>query len=270
MKNTKAKGKIIVFEGIDGSGKSTQIKRVAKHIRKKYGRDVVISSWKNSAIVGDYLKKLNQLEEQPSALALSIIVAADLSERIAKEILPAVEAGKIVLCDRYTYTGIIREEVVNNFDHDWLIDIYSFAPKPDLVLYFKVTDAISVQRVDSRMEEGLEKLAKKLRKKQGKVSKKKVAELVQKLKGSMSEGSITGSMVETIKAIKKGEKLYQINGDPLTEQIANEQRLELVNKLIAAYDMWQKKEKFIEIDAMKTIKEVSRDIKQVLKKMLVN
>lgn len=265
---TARKGKLIVFEGIDGSGKSTQVAKMKKYIEKHYGKDVVMSSWRSSPLVGDYLKHLDELEEQPTSLALSIIAAADLSERVAKVIEPALAAGKVVLCDRYTYTGIIRDVIVNKLNESWLLDLYSFAPKPDLVLYFKVTDAISVERVDNRMQEGLNKLVKKLKKKKGKVSKKKIHSLVEKLKGSMAGGSMSGSMVDTIHALKKGERLYQINGDPLTIAVAQDQRLELVNTLIGAYDRWSKQSKFAEIDAMLTIKAVSQEIKHTLKKVL--
>ncbi|MBI4836648.1 MAG: dTMP kinase [Candidatus Abawacabacteria bacterium] len=271
MKNTNkmtTKGKLIVFEGIDGSGKSTQIKKVKKYIEKEYGRKVVVSSWKSSPLVGDYLKHVEELDEQPTPLAMSIIIAADLSERVAKVILPALAAGKVVLCDRYSYTGIIRDLVVNGLDEAWLEDMYSFAPSPDMVLYFKVTDAISVQRVDSRMEAGVSKLAKKLRKKKGKISPKQMQRLIKKLKGSMSGGSMSGSMVDTLRSLKKGEKLYQINGDPLTAEIAQDQRLTLVNKLIATYEQMSKKKHFQVIDAMQPIKAVSKQIKSLLPSVL--
>jgi dTMP kinase len=266
MKNIQMhpQGKLIVFEGIDGSGKSTQINLIKKHIRKQYGREVVVTSWKNSQVVGDYLRHLDDLVEQPSALALSIIVAADLSERVAKEILPALAQGKVVLCDRYTYTGIVRDQVVHNFDVSWLKDLYSFAPKADLVVYFKVNDATSVQRVDHRMKVGLNKLIEKVREKHGKVSKKKIHSLLEKLKGSMTAGSMSGSMVDTMQALRKGEKIYQVNGDPLTMQIAEQQRMELVNHLIAAYERYSKAEGFVEVDAMLSVKNVSDQIEKEL------
>ncbi len=262
------KGKLIVFEGIDGSGKSTQIKKIKKYIKQNFGRDVVVSSWKSGPIVSDYLRNLDKLEEQPSALALSLIVAADLNERVQKEIAPALAHGKVVLCDRYTYTGLVRDKVVNAIDTAWLEDVYSFAPTPDMVFYFQVNDATSVQRVDHRMQEGLANLVKKLRQKHGKVSEKKVGKLIEKLKGSMTNGSMAGSMVDTLHALRKGEKIYQVNGDPLTEEIAHKQRMQLVNNLIAEYNALAKKQRFVEVDAMKPIKDVSWQIEQSLQGLL--
>lgn len=263
-KKTSLQGKLIVFEGIDGSGKSTQIKRIKKYIKKHFDRDVVVSSWKSAPIISDYLRNLDQLDEQPSALALSLIVAADLNERVQKEILPALNRGKVVLCDRYTYTGLVRDKVVNNIDTEWLSEVYSFAPKPDMVFYFQVNDATSVQRVDDRMQEGLALLVAKLRKKHGKVSEKRIGKLIEKLKGSMTNGSMAGSMVDTLQSLRKGEKVYQVNGDPLTEEIAQQQRMELVNHLIAEYNVLAKKERFIPVDAMKPINDVSWQIEQAL------
>lgn len=267
-KTNKLKGTLIVFEGIDGSGKSTQIKRIKKYIKKQFDRDVVVSSWKSAPIVSDYLRDLDKLDEQPSPLALSLIVAADLNERVQKEIVPALERGQVVICDRYTYTGLVRDKVVNNIDTAWLEGIYSFAPKPDMVFYFQVNDATSVERVDQRMQEGLARLVKKLRKKHGKVSEKKISKLIDKLKGSMTNGSTAGSMVDTIQALRKGERIYQVNGDPLTEEIAQQQRMELVNHLIAEYNTIAKKQHFVEVDAMKPISDVSWQIEQSLQGLL--
>ncbi len=267
-KTNKLKGKLIVFEGIDGSGKSTQIKRIKKYIKNQFDRDVVVSSWKSAPIVSDYLRDLDKLDEQPSPLALSLIIAADLNERVQKEIVPALERGKVVICDRYTYTGLVRDKVVNNIDTAWLEDIYSFAPKPDMVFYFQVNDATSVERVDQRMQEGLARLVKKLRKKHGKVSEKKISKLIDKLKGSMTNGSTAGSMVDTIQSLRKGERIYQVNGDPLTEEIAQQQRMELVNHLIAEYNAIAKKQHFVEVDAMKPINDVSWQIEQSLQGLL--
>lgn len=266
-KNT-TKGKLIVFEGIDGSGKSTQIKRIKKYIKNNFGRDVVVSSWKSGPIISDYLRNLDKLVEQPASLALSLIVAADLNERVQKEIAPALERGKVVLCDRYTYTGLVRDKVVNGIDTAWLEDVYSFAPTPDMVFYFQVNDATSVQRVDLRMQEGLANLVKRLRQKHGKVSDKKVGKLIEKLKGSMTNGSMAGSMVDTLQALRKGEKIYQVNGDPLTEEIAQKQRMALVNDLIAEYNAIAKKQRFVKVDAMKPIKDVSWEIEQSLQGLL--
>lgn len=266
-KTNKPKGTLIVFEGIDGSGKSTQIKKIKKYIKKQFDRDVVTSSWKSAPIVSDYLRDLDKLDEQPSPLALSLIVAADLNERVQKEIVPALERGKVVICDRYTYTGLVRDKVVNNIDTAWLEDVYSFAPKPDMVFYFQVNDATSVERVDQRMQEGLARLVKKLRKKHGKVSEKKISKLIDKLKGSMASGSTAGSMVDTIQSLRKGERIYQVNGDPLTEEIAQQQRMELVNHLIAEYNSLAKKQKFVEVDAMKPIQDVSWQIEHSLQSL---
>lgn len=262
------RGALIVFEGIDGSGKSTQIKKMKKYVEDRLYRKVLVVRWKSSRLVGEYLNNLRKLDEQPSPLALSLIVAADLSENVVKKILPALAQGKVVLCDRYSFTGIVRDSVVNHCQLSWLEDLYSFVPKPDKVLYFKVNAPTSIQRVDSRLERGLSKLLQVLRKKYKNLSHKKVQSLLADLKGSMSEGSMAGSMEDTLHALKRGELLFQVNGDPLTEEVARKQREELISALIHAYDRIGKASKFVPIDAMKSVKVVSWLVQSELDSLL--
>lgn len=80
----------------------------------------------------------------------------------------------------------------------------------------------------------------------------------------MTAGSMSGSMVDTMNALRKGEKIYQVNGDPLTVQIAEQQRMELVNNLIGAYERCSKAEGFVEVDAMLSVKHVSNQIEKEL------
>ncbi len=254
------KGCLIVFEGIDGSGKTTQIKHIKKYIKQELHRRVEVVQWKSSSIVGKYLQKMSELEEQPSALALSLIVAADLSENVAKKILPALAQGKVVLCDRYSYTGIVRDAIVNGFDSAWLQDIYSFVPKPDKVFYFRVNAQTSIGRVDARLKHGLQKMVKQIRKKYGAVSDSKLQALLVKLQNNASEGSMAGSMEDTLRALRKGERLFQVNGDPLTEEIALKQREELIEHLLYAYTKIAKHEQFAVINAMQSEKAVTADL----------
>lgn len=262
------KGALIVFEGIDGSGKSTQIKKMKKYLKNDLNRKVKVIRWKSSHLVGDYLNKLSDLDEQPSALALSIIIAADLSENIAKKVLPALARGYVVLCDRYSFTGIVRDSVVNNFDVAWLNDLYSFVPKPDKVFYFRVNTATSIDRVDYRLKKGMSKLVEKMHKKYGNVSHKKVQSLLNELKGTTTDGSMAGSMEDTLRSLKKGERIFQVNGDPLTEEVAKQQREDLITKLLQTYDRMSKDLKFTVVDAMQSVKNVSAELEDALSQFL--
>lgn len=262
------KGFLIVFEGIDGSGKSTQIKILKRYIQKKYHRKVVVSEWKGSPIVGKYLCEVDTFEFKPNPLALSLIMCADLNERYMKEIKPALASGKIVLCDRYFYTAMVRDSVVNNTDINWVESLYSHMPKPDVVVYLSVNDATSVQRVDQRIQTGFEKIEKDLKKHGKKVSSKRMLYEIRRLEGSLAGASMAGTMMNVVQMLQHGEKLYQINGEPLTVEVAQQDRVALVNRLIEQYHRLHKKYNFVRIDAQQSVQRVFKNLKQVFAEKL--
>lgn len=262
------KGFLVAFEGIDGSGKSTQIKILKKYLQKKYRRRVVVSEWKGSPLVGKFLSEIDNLEVKPTSLALSLITCADLSERYTKEIKPALASGKIVLCDRYFYTAMVRDSVVNGTSMDWVEKLYSYLPVPDVVLYFSVNDATSVQRVDRRIQTGFEKIEKDLKKQGKKVSSKKMLREIRQLEGSLAGASIAGTMMNVVQMLQHGEKLYQVNGEPLTVEIAQRDRMGLINRLIEQYHTLHKKYNFVRVDAMQSVKRVFKDVKRVMQEKL--
>lgn len=257
-------GALIVFEGIDGAGKSTQVRLLKKYIEKKYRRKVFTSEWKGSNIIGKFLRDLNSMEFKPSPLALGLIMAADLNERYFKGIKQALASGKVVLCDRYFYTAMVRDAVVNKIDMQWTEGLYSHLPKPDLVIYLSVNDATSVQRVDSRIKGGFRKIEKDLKKHGKKVSSKRMLREIHRLEGSLAGASIAGTMMNVVQMLQHGEKLYQMNGEPLTVEIAQQERVTLINRLIQQYHSLYKQYNFVRIDAMQSVKGVFRNIKTVV------
>lgn len=267
-KTQNAPGFLIVFEGIDGSGKSTQIATLKKYIQKKYHRKVVISEWKGSRIIGKFLREVDSQEVKPTPLALSLITAGDLNERLQKEIKPALAAGKIVICDRYFYTAMVRDAVVNKIDATWVEKLYSHLPQPDLVVYLSVNDATSVQRVDNRIQNGFKKIEKDLKKRGKKVSSKRILREIRQLEGSLGGASMAGTMMNVVQMLQHGEKLYQMNGEPLTVEVAQRDRIELVNRLIQEYHSLYKKYGFVRLDAMQSIKRVFNDVKRAVQEKL--
>jgi dTMP kinase len=142
-------GRLIVVEGLDGSGKSTQMERLKEELESR-GLKVVATSWNSSETVSDAVKgakKKRTLDPQTFAL----LNAADLSDRLDKTILPALKEGSIVLADRWVYTALARDRVRGN-DAKWLRKLYKFAPKPDLVLYFRLPVKTAIDRVLARAE----------------------------------------------------------------------------------------------------------------------
>lgn len=143
-------GRLIVVEGIDGSGKSTQLDLLHKWLVSE-GFLVVFSEWNSSPIVKGTTRRGKQLHLL-SPMSFSMIHAADFASRIHAEIVPALRAGAVVLADRYVYTAFARD-AVRGVSREWLRGLYSFAVKPTLAFYFDVPLEVAVKRIlDGRPE----------------------------------------------------------------------------------------------------------------------
>lgn len=138
------RGRLFVVEGIDGSGKSTQLDLLHKWLVSQ-GYLVVFSEWNSSPIVKATTKR-GKKRHLLSPVSFSLIHAADFANRIHAEILPALQAGAIVLADRYVYTAFARD-AVRGLSKDWLRRLYSFAVKPTLAFYFDVPLDEAVTRI---------------------------------------------------------------------------------------------------------------------------
>lgn len=138
------KGALIAVEGVDGSGKSTQV-RLLHEWMKGLGCKVFFSEWNSSLLVKGATKR-GKKEQLLTPTTFSLIHATDFADRYERQILPRLEAGFIVLCDRYVYTAFARDRV-RGCDPDWLEEVYSFAHKPDLTFHFDVPLDISLHRI---------------------------------------------------------------------------------------------------------------------------
>jgi dTMP kinase len=144
LKNGNYKGKLIVVEGIDGSGKSTQIDLLYKWLKSK-GHSVFFTEWNSSNLVSS-TTKLAKDERLFTPTTFSLLFATDFADRWENSILPLLKAGVIVLADRYAYTAFARD-VARGVDPLWVRNLYSFAPQPDLVLYYRVPINLAVERI---------------------------------------------------------------------------------------------------------------------------
>ena len=143
-------GTLIIVEGIDGSGKSTQIDLLQKWLRSR-NLVTVFTEWNSSPIVKRTTKQA-KVNELLTPMSFSLIHAADFASRVHAQILPALRAGATVLADRYVYTAFARD-AVRGVNRDWVRRIYSFAVRPTLGLYFKVPLDVSMERVRVGREE---------------------------------------------------------------------------------------------------------------------
>jgi dTMP kinase len=137
-------GRLFIVEGIDGSGKSTQLSLLHKWLEAK-GYGVVFSEWNSSPLVKD-TTKLGKKKKMLTPATFSLIHATDFADRTEKSILPLLKAGAIVLCDRYVYTAFARD-VARGMDRGWVRQLYDFAVKPTVAFYFRVPLETAIGRI---------------------------------------------------------------------------------------------------------------------------
>lgn len=137
-------GKLFIVEGIDGSGKSTQMYLLEQWLASQ-GYPVFRTEWNSSAMVKKMTKE-GKKNKTLTPTTFSIIHAADFADRLQFEILPPLKAGMIVLADRYVFTAFARD-CVRGVNRDWVRKLYSFAIKPDASFYFRVPLNISLDRI---------------------------------------------------------------------------------------------------------------------------
>jgi dTMP kinase len=137
-------GKLIAVEGLDGSGKSTQIHLVHQWLQGlKCG--VFFTEWNSSALVKGATRR-GKKQQILTPVTFSLIHATDFADRYERQILPMLKGGHIVLCDRYIFTPFARDEV-RGCDPKWLRTLYGFARVPDITLYFRLPLQVSLGRI---------------------------------------------------------------------------------------------------------------------------
>jgi dTMP kinase len=140
------RGKLIVVEGIDGSGKSTQLMLAMRYLQAK-GYKPFFTEWNSADLVKTVTKK-GKKKMSLTPMTFSTLHATDFAHRLVHNILPPLKAGMIVLADRYVYTAFARD-VVRGCDPEWVRKVYDFAPRPDRAFYFNVPIDTSVARITS-------------------------------------------------------------------------------------------------------------------------
>jgi dTMP kinase len=137
-------GKLIVVEGIDGSGKSTQLQLARRYLEAR-GLRPFFTEWNSADLVKAVTKK-GKKKMTLTPMTFSLLHATDFAHRLAHNILPPLKAGMIVLADRYAYTAFARD-VVRGCERSWVRRVYQFAPRPDRAFYFNVPIEISISRI---------------------------------------------------------------------------------------------------------------------------
>jgi dTMP kinase len=140
-------GRLFVVEGIDGSGKTTQLSLLSKWLTAN-GHRVFLTEWNSSALV-KAATKTGKKKNALTPMTFSLLHATDFADRQLYKIIPPLKAGMIVLADRYAYTAFARD-VARGVDRQWVRDLYSFAVRPNLAVYFRVPIDVSLDRLLAR------------------------------------------------------------------------------------------------------------------------
>lgn len=137
-------GRLVVAEGLDGSGKSTQLRLLHFWLQAE-GYEVVITELRPSKLIKRALKS-GRKSGQLDPMLMSVLNAADFAEMHERDIVPALKRGAVVLADRYVYTALARD-LARGVGRDWIEDVYRFAARPDLALYFQISAEQSLERI---------------------------------------------------------------------------------------------------------------------------
>ena len=137
-------GLLIVFEGTDGVGKSTQVNLLKKYIENEcYG--CMLSEWKTSRLISNVINEAKD-RNLLNTTTFSLLYAADYADRLENDIIPALKAGFVVILDRYIYTAFVRDSV-RGHDINWVKKLYDFAPEQDLIFYLDVSVDVLLKRI---------------------------------------------------------------------------------------------------------------------------
>lgn len=143
-RQSRLPGKLIAVEGLDGSGKSTQISLLKRWLEIE-GYRVYFTEWNSSELVKKATRR-GKKQKLLTPTTFSLIHCTDFSDRYERQILPLLRSGYLVLADRYVYTAFARD-TVRNVDPQWIRKLYSFARAPDLTFFFDVPLETALGRI---------------------------------------------------------------------------------------------------------------------------
>lgn len=137
-------GALVVVEGIDGSGKSTQL-----HLLKRWlevgGYKTYFTEWNSSPLVKSATRR-GKKRHLLTPVTFSLIHAADFADRYERQILPLLRSGHLVLADRYIYTAFARDGA-RGCPVEWLRNLYQYAVTPDVTFYFRAPLEVAIRRI---------------------------------------------------------------------------------------------------------------------------
>lgn len=143
-------GKFIVFEGLDGAGKSTQALRLLDYFRDEKGIRSHYTSEPTPHLIGGLIRSQIRGDWQSSNECLQLLFSADRLYHIEKEVIPLLQQGTHVLCDRYFLSTAAYGE-----DMEWLLGLNEKVLLPDIIFLLEITPQSSMQRIHSNRTGGI-------------------------------------------------------------------------------------------------------------------
>jgi dTMP kinase len=137
-------GRLFIVEGIDGSGKSTQVALLQTWLESE-GYGTYFSEWNSAPLVRDVTRR-GKKKRMLTPMTFSLIHATDFADRSERHIVPPLKAGAVVLADRYVYTAFARD-VARGVNAGWVRNLYRFAVRPTIAFYFRISVEEAVKRI---------------------------------------------------------------------------------------------------------------------------
>ena len=137
-------GRLIVIEGTDGVGRSTQVAMLKPWLEAN-GHAVLDTGMTRSVLAGKGIKQA-KMGYALGPISLTLFYATDFADRLENQMIPALRAGFIVLTDRYIYSLIARA-IVRGMDATWIKSVYGLALKPDAIFYMRASVGDLIPRV---------------------------------------------------------------------------------------------------------------------------
>jgi dTMP kinase len=141
------RGKLIVFEGTDGTGKSTQLQLLRDYLLKK-GYSILTTREPTDGHHGQQIRSLYMNRNRYSREEELELFLADRREHVEKLLAPALEQGKVILCDRY-FLSTVAYQGARGFDPEHILELNHFAPDPDVALLFQIPLDTGLDRITS-------------------------------------------------------------------------------------------------------------------------
>lgn len=142
------KGTFIVLEGPDGSGTTKHTQLLAERMRKE-GYDIVLTAEPTQSTIGKEIRSMLSSENMPPADAMQLLFCADRAQHVQEVIEPALQSGKVVICDRYALSTIIYGAAMG-LSEKWLRDINSAFPMPDFTIITLPPSDVCMERLGKR------------------------------------------------------------------------------------------------------------------------